>query len=78
MDRLLEDVNTYKMENKEPEKTMLEKKGAMKAMTRSLVDLKMRLIHLGMESSLLIKKMKSFFLSCREQDSAAVGLWTSF
>lgn len=57
-DFLLEELNLYKMDSEEREKSLLEKEVAMKRMARYLKYLERIVNHLETEKSLLIKKNK--------------------
>lgn len=75
-DRLLEEVNGYKMEKKKLAKALLEKKVAMKAMKLSLVDLERIVICLEMEKKLFMKTNEKLF-SCSFQTTFSGGRITN-
>lgn len=55
-DRFLGEVNDYKLKKVKLEKTLLKNEIAMKAMTRSVVDLVRDVYHLKTEKSFLMKR----------------------
>lgn len=70
--RLPEEVILYKVEKETLEKTLIEKKGAMKAMIRVLVDLTKWVMRLEKRKCLLIKTNKTL-LSCSSQTTSGGG-----
>lgn len=75
-DRLLDEKNVYKIKKEELERTLLEKKIAMKAMTPSLVDLESSVIPQETHNILVVKTIVKF-LSYSFQNTTSGGRATN-